>query len=64
MGNISIGTNEVDLRRVEKNSGTDKGLFEKKVSCFARAWCIYIGSGETKLGRWAAVMGLWDWMSA
>lgn len=58
MGNISIGKNEVDLSRVERNSGKDKGLFEKKVSCFAL---------EVVRLRWEGGLlswGLWDWMSA
>lgn len=44
MGKISIGRNGVDLVMVvEGNSGKDKGVLEKRVSCFAGTWCIYLG---------------------
>lgn len=43
MGKISIDRNGVDLVMVEGNSGKDKGVLEKRVSCFVGTWCIYLG---------------------
>lgn len=42
MGKILIDRNGVDLVMVEGKSGEDRGVFEKRVSCFVGTWCVYL----------------------